>query len=213
VPTYPVLWSHDAERERTLSFEGEKEAQTKQANTRDEREAVDLKAAAVWASASHCHFNQNFQFNSQPTAMQFTSRRTIGGRAWTSISLASEEQEKALVLWANTSLGLLLHWWHANKQQSGRGNVTPSVLETLPMWDVAALPAKQLQKAVKLFDEMCGKQLLPLHEMDKDVVRKELDERFGREVLGLPECLLQPDGALDILRKKLSLEPSIRGNK
>jgi len=26
VPTYPVLWSHDAKRERTLSFEGKKEA-------------------------------------------------------------------------------------------------------------------------------------------------------------------------------------------
>ena len=91
VPTYPVLWSHDAKRERTLSFEGKKEAQIKQTSTRAEGEAADVKAAAVWASASHCHFNQNFQFNSQPTAMQFTPRKTIGGRAWTSISLASED--------------------------------------------------------------------------------------------------------------------------
>jgi hypothetical protein len=212
-PTYPVLWSHDATRERTLAFEGDSEAQIKQTATQEEREAVDLKAAAVWASASHCHFNQNFQFNSQPTAMQFTPRRTIGGRAWTSITLASEEQEKALVLWGNTSLGLLLHWWHANKQQSGRGNVTPSVLETLPILDVTALKPKQLEAAVKLFDAMSLKEMLPLHEIDKDPVRKELDERFAREVLGLSELMLQPDGALDVLRMKLAQEPSIRGNK
>jgi hypothetical protein len=44
-------------------------------------------------------------------------------------------------------------------------------------------------------------------------VRKELDEHFAREVLGLPEVIIQPGGALDVLRMKLALEPSIRGNK
>jgi hypothetical protein len=212
-PTYPVLWAHDAQRECAMSFEGDKQAQIKHTTAQDIRESVDLKAASVWASASHCHFNQNFQFNSQPTAMQFTPRRTIGGRAWTSISLPSEQQEKALVLWGNSSLGLLSHWWHANKQQSGRGNVTPSALESLVVWDVSNLKPKQLEKAVHMFDAMCGEQLLPLHEIDKDPVRKELDERFAREVLGLPESLLKAGGALEVLRMKLALEPSIRGNK
>jgi hypothetical protein len=79
--------------------------------------------------------------------MQFTPRRTIGGRAWTSISLTSEDQEKALVLWGNTSLGLLVHWWIANRQQSGRGNITPNVLEILPVLDVTALTADQSHKS------------------------------------------------------------------
>lgn len=212
-PTYPVLWAHDAEREATLSFEGDKQGQKKTTADQDELEAVDLKAAAVWASASHCHFNQNFQFNSQPTAMQFTPRKTIGGRAWTSILLPTEEQEKALVLWGNTSLGLLVHWWIANKQQSGRGNITPNVLASLPVWNVTSLTPNQLKKAVKVFDEMCHKKLLPLHEIDKDPTRKELDERFAREVLGLPESIRQPGGPLELLRMKLAQEPSIRGNK
>lgn len=213
VPTYPVLWAHDAEREATLMFEGDMQAQTKKTKDQDEREAVDIKAAAVWASASHCHFNQNFQFNSQPTAMQFTPRQTIGGRAWTSLSLLSAEQEKALVLWGNTSLGLLVHWWIANKQQSGRGNVTPNVLEALPILDVTSLTEKQLKSAAKVFDETCHKKLLPIHEIDKDSTRKELDERCAREVLGLPESMPQPGGSLDLLRMKLAQEPSIRGNK
>ena len=79
--------------------------------------------------------------------------------------------------------------------------------------DVAALKPKQLEKGARLFDEMCQKQLLPLHEIDKDPVRKELDERFAREVFGLPESMLEPGGALEVLRMKLALEPSIRGNK
>ena len=123
VPTYPVLWSHDAERERTLSFEGDSEGFPRQGSGSGEQAIVDLKVKSIWNTASHCHFNRDFRFNSQSTGMQFTPRKTIGGRAWLSIKLSSVDQEKALVLWANTSLGLLLHWWHGNKQQPGRGSI------------------------------------------------------------------------------------------
>jgi hypothetical protein len=213
VPTYPVLWSHDAERERTISFDADCEGIPRRGSTAQEQAALDVKTAAIWKTASHCHFNCDFQFNSQSTGMQFTPRRTIGGRAWLSIRLASVEQEKALVLWANTSLGLLLRWWHSNKQQSGRGNIGKSTLQTLPILDVTALTPQQLDAAVKIFDAMSGQPLLPLHEMDKDPVRRELDERFARDVLGLAESILVQDGPLEVLRMKLSREPSVRGSK
>jgi integrase len=176
-------------------------------------DARSERSKSVWATASKCHCNLDFRFNSQSTAMQFTLRRTIGGRAWRSIQASSDQQEKALVVWANTSLGLLLRWWHSNKQQSGRGNLSKSTLQTLPVLDVPALAPPNFEAAVKIFDEMCHKQLRPIHEIDKDATRKELDERFGREVLGLPESILAPGGALEVLRMKLAQEPSIRGNK
>ena len=213
VPTYPVLWAHDAKREQTMSFDGDSEGVPLKGANREEQESIDEKVAAVWASASHCHCNLDFRFNSQSTAMQFTPRRTIGGRAWMTIQLSSVELEKALVVWANTSLGLLLRWWHSNKQQSGRGNVGKSTLQTLPVLDVGAFAPLRLKKAVRIFDEMCLKLLLPVHKMDKDPTRKELDERFGREVLGFPEGLLAAGGSVEVLRMKLAQEPSIRGNK
>ena len=120
-PTYPVLWAHDAKSERAMAFDADCEGIPRRGSTPKEQAAVDLKVAEIWNTASHCHFNRDFRFNSQSTGMQFTPRRTIGGRAWLSIRLSSVEQEKALVLWANTSLGMLLHWWHSNKQQSGKG--------------------------------------------------------------------------------------------
>jgi hypothetical protein len=129
-PTYPVLWTHVAERERTMSFDADSEGIPLKGATEKEQELIGEKVSSVWATASHCHFNRDFRFNSQSTAMQFTPRRTIGGRAWLSIRLQSVEQEKALVLWANTSLGLLLYWWHSNKQQPGRGSIGKSALQT-----------------------------------------------------------------------------------
>ena len=213
VPTYPVLWSHDAERERTMSFDADCEGFPRQGSRSGEQAIVDLKVASIWNTASHCHFNRDFQFNSQSTGMQFTPRKTIGGRAWLSIGLSSVDQEKALVLWANTSLGLLLHWWHANKQQSGRGSIGKSMLHTLPILDVTTLEPKLLAEAVKLFDAMSEQPLLPLHELDRDPIRRELDEAFARNVLRLSEPILAFGGPLELLRMKLSREPSIRGSK
>lgn len=212
-PTYPSLWAHDATRERTMAFDADSEARPLKGSSRKEQKIIDDKVAEVWASASHCHFNRDFQFNSQPTGMQFTPRRSIGGRAWLSVRLSSAEQEKALVLWANTSLGLLLHWWHANKQQVGRGNIGKSALQGLPTLDVTALTSQQLRDAVGVFDEMRGESMLPLHEIDKDAVRRELDERFARDVLHLAKAVWGSGGALELLRMKLAREPSILGHK
>jgi hypothetical protein len=218
VPTYPALWKHDASRETTLVFDADSEAQPREAQPRHARNArekalIDRKAATIWATASQCHFNQNFQFNSQPTAMQLTPRRSIGGRAWISIRLATEDQEKALVAWGNTTFGLLLHWYHANKQQAGRGNIGRTALQDLPVLDVTALTPNQLKAAANIFDDLKDQHLLPFHELDKDPARKKLDERFAIEVLGLPVSFVRPGGPLELVRMKLAQEPSIRGGK
>lgn len=206
-PTYPILWSHEAKSQQAMSFDADSEGLPRRGATPTEQEIVDQKIASVWATASHCHFNRDFRFNSQSTGMQFTFRRTLGGRAW------SIEQEKALVLWANTSLGLLLRWWHSNKQQSGRGSIGKMTLQTLPVLDVTALKPEQLVEAAKLFDRMSGQNLLPLHEIDSDPIRKQLDEGFARNVLGLAEPILSSGGPLELLRMKMASEPSIRGAK
>lgn len=213
IPTYPILWAHKAERERTMTFEADHEGIPFMASSQTERIIVEQKTESVFQTASHCHHNVDFRFNSQSTAMQFTEIKTIGGRAWISIQLASPEFEKALVLWGNTTLGLLMYWWHASKQQPGRGSIPKVALHTLPILDVTALSDTQLAQAAQIFDDTCQLPLKPLHELDIDENRKTLDRRFYGEVLGLPDAILADGGPLDILRQKLCREPSIRGSK
>jgi len=212
-PTYPVLWSHDAARERTMLFPGDSEGQPLRGSTPTIQTDIDTKVASVLASASHCHVNLDFRFNSQSTAMQFTPGRTIGGRAWISLRLPTVEHEKALVLWANTTFGLFLHWWYANKQQAGRGCIGKSMLRTLPVLNVKKLTGTQLHRAAKVFDETCGLTLLPLHQLDTDTNRRTLDDRFCKEVLKLPATIYGRGSPLELLRTKMSQEPSIRGQK
>ncbi|WP_373503123.1 hypothetical protein [Aestuariivirga sp.] len=212
VPTYPILWSHDATREFTMSFDAECEGIVKKGKDASEDTMIADKVSEIVDSASHCHFNRDFRFNSQATSMQFTPRRTIGGRAWLSIKLKSEKHEKALVVWANTSLGMLLHWWHANKQQAGRCSIGKTSLLALPTLDVDTLTTSQLDAAAKVFDDFSARSLKPLHEVDTDSVRAELDERFLTEVLGVPAAI-SGGPPMSTLRAKMASEPSILGHK
>jgi hypothetical protein len=212
-PTYPVLWAHDAERERCMEFEADSEGILRQGKDLAEDKSAQEKANTIWAKASHCHFNRDLRFNSQATAMQFSNRRTIGGMAWPSITLSSVEQEKVLTLWGNSTFGLLLHWWYVNKQQAGRGRSGVAALPSMPVLDVTKLSQDALARAVSVFDEMKDKTLRPINEISADAVRHEIDTRLCTEVLNFPAELVAPDGPLALLRQKLALEPSITGSK
>jgi hypothetical protein len=83
-PTFPILWTHDAERERSILFEAESEGVAYKGKNAAEKAIVEKKSQDIWATASHAHFNRDFRFNSQSTSMQFTERLTIGvpSRVW-----------------------------------------------------------------------------------------------------------------------------------
>jgi hypothetical protein len=70
--TYPILWSHEATREYTICFEADNQGVPRPGKTAEEKQIILDKVNEVATTASHLHFNQNFQFNSQATGMQFT---------------------------------------------------------------------------------------------------------------------------------------------
>ena len=211
--TYPILWSHDATREYAICFEADNQGVPRPGKTPEEKQIILDKVNEVLASASHLHFNQNFQFNSQAKGMQFTKRATIGGRAWMSLKFPTAEQQAAVALWGNSSLGLLLHWWQANKQQSGRGSLGKEALAKMTMLDPHQLSDVQLQQSMALLEKRAAITMLPFNEIDVDKARAELDAEFLIAILGLPEDLAKPGGPLELLRRKLAAEPSIHGSK
>jgi hypothetical protein len=104
-----------------------------------EEKTLRDRADRIWQTAGRCHFNRDFRFNSQSTATVLTERPAIGGRAWPSVNFRAEGHEVAFTLWANSTLGLLIHWWRASKQQSGRGTITLTQLPDLPVYDLRTL--------------------------------------------------------------------------
>ena len=202
VPTYPCLWAHDATKETRLIMAMDSEGII--------RPGMEEKAKKVWASASRVHHNSDFRFNSQPLAVAMSDKLTIGGVAWPNIILKNRSHEIVYSLWGNSTLGVLLYWWQANKQQSGRGRISPSRLPTMPFLDLRELSTAQLAAAKKGFNAIKAREFLPFHRAHEDDSRKLLDKIILVDVLGLPKEVL--DGVA-LVREKLCREPSVRGSK
>jgi len=204
VPTYPVLWGHNAKKERRLVLAPDCMGTV--------RTGMGEAAEKIWARSSRLHFTLDFQLSSQSLAAGWTAERAIGGTAWPNFSLTkpSVAREKALLLWANTTLGLLLFWWEGNRQQSGRARITLTGLPSMTALDVRSLTKGQLKKAEAMFGEFSEREFLPANESYRDETRKDLDRAVLTELLGLSADVLGP---LDLLRKKWCAEPTVHGGK
>ncbi len=213
VATYPVLWAHEAEHERSMVVTPDREGLIRKGNNNEENDLIRTRAKAIWESASSVHLNRDFRFNSQSIAVAWTNERCIGGRAWPSLLFENNSQARAFTIWGNCTIGLLLYWWISNKQQAGRGSVTITAVPDLHTLDVSILSEAQLKIADRIFDEFRDKRFRPFNEIDQDPLRHELDRCVLVDLLSLNSDLLKPDGPMQKLRRKLSQEPSIRGTK
>jgi len=200
--TYPSLWSHDAKAETRLVLEPDSELLV--------RQGMENKAAEVWATASHAHASRGFRFNSQPLSVAFTDRQTIGGRAWPNVSFGDKQFEYTFAVWGNCTLGLLAYWWHSSRQQGGRGEMSVSSIDTLPVLDFRALSDEQLATAQRIFDEFRELDLMPAYLADADPNRALLDRRVIRDLLGFGEDVYR---AVRRLAAKWCAEPSVHGGK
>ena len=203
VPQYPVLWSHDAERERGLIVSPDSEGAV--------RPGCNDHAVKVWnETASRLHFNLDFRINSQSLTACLTPTKAIGGTAWPNFIPERDEWALPLVLWANTTLGLLAFWWIGTRQQQGRARLTITQLPRLTVLDLRILSKKQIAQAKDIFERFRGKTFLPANEAYRDDARKALDRAVLVELLRLPEAVLEP---LSILRNQWCDEPSVHGGK
>ena len=212
-PTYPMLWGHDAEKERRFIVEPDYEGQVKSVGARADQQAVNEKAERIRSTATRAHYNCDLQFNSQSLVAAMTERPCIGGVAWPSVIFENPDHEYAFALWSNSTLGLLLHWWTANKTQSGRGRTTVTGIPRIPTLDVREISAEQHEQARAAFEALRNERFLPFDQIDEDEARARLDRALLVDVLGLPESLCADGGPLDTLRRKLAAEPQIHGGK
>ena len=203
VPTYPILWAHKVAQERKLVVEADK--------CGDPRPGLEERAARLWQeSASRIQANIDFQVNAQSLVLCFAPEKRLGGRAWPNVIPHDDRHEIPLVLWSNSTLGLLLHWWRGTRQQKGRSCLTVTTLPNLRVLDVRTLSDQQRVQCQAIFDEIKDREFLPANEAYRDETRKTLDCRLLFEVLQLDPGL---EENLDLLRKQWCAEPSVHGGK
>ena len=200
--TYPALWNHEAKKETRIICEPDSQLRVKQ--------RMETKAASVWVTASRVHISRGFRFNSQPLASAFTVQRSIGGRAWPNVNFPDVRWDFPFAIWSNCSLGLLSYWWHSNRQVAGRGEITVSAIDSLPVLDFRTLSDEQLAIAQDIFDEFRDKELQPAYLADADPNRALLDRRVICDLLGFDDATYR---AVRRLAAKWCAEPSVHGGK
>ena len=200
--TYPALWNHDAQKETRIVCAPDSQLRV--------RSGMETKASEVWTTASRAHLNRDFRFNSQPLAAAFTERESLGGRSWPNVTFSDKRFDFAFVVWANSTLGMLLHWWQSSRQDSGRGTTTIRSAESLPVLDLRALTDDQLAMAETIFDEFRDRELQPAYLADADPNRALLDRRVVCDLLGFDE---ETYAAVRRLAAKWCAEPSVHGGK
>jgi hypothetical protein len=209
---YPSLWNRDSARERRPHVEPDSHCRVRQIQGRIPA-ALAERAEARWATATRAHYGRDLQFNSQSTIVAMTDQPTLGGRAWPSVVFDDPRHEVTFALWANSTLGLLCHWWMSNKSQTGRGTTTITSIPAISTLDVRQLSDDQLGVAGEEFEAVKDCRLLPFDQLDEDEARANLDRRLLVNVLGLSATLCDPNGPMERLRRKLAAEPQIRGGK
>ena len=202
VPSYPILWGHDAARERRLIVPPDSQGEV--------RPDCEDRALAAWETAARLHFNRDFRLNSQSLAACLTPEAALGGRAWPNFRLAGARGEEIVALWANSTLGLMSFWWAGSRQQQGRTVLTITTLPALPALDPRGLPPGALERGAGIFAEFRDAPLLPANEAWRDETRQALDRALLVGLLELPEAVLAP---LDRLRLQWCAEPSVHGGK
>ena len=200
---YPCLWKVKSPLQRTMLVQPDSHG-TLRPNGRP-------KLQQLLARNSRAHYNLGLQFNANSILALFTEKPALGVSLIKNVAFENPHYEIAWTLWCNTTLGLLCHWVHSNKQQQGRGMLSQLTLYTLPTLDVRCLSVEALANADRIFDEMKHTRMLPFNEADQDIVRHELDRRFLTDVLGITSDDVH--NAVHRLREKLCAEPSIHGGK
>lgn len=199
-PSFPVLWAHVAERERTFVVEPDSMGQL--------RDGMDVAAEKVWSKATRLHISRDFRLNSQSLAACLTPDRSIGGQAWPNFVVADPAWEAPLLLWFNSTLGLICYWWEANRQQAGRARLTVTKLPEIPVLGATKMTQDQVDCAAARVEELNSRTFLPANEAFGDQARDLVDRFLLIDVLGLPESALE---ITDVLRRKWCAEPSVHG--
>ena len=206
IPSYPALWGHAAKRERQFVVPPD--------TCGEVRPEMNAQAVETWRkTASSLHSSLDFQVNSQSLTMCLTPDKSLGGRAWPNVIPHNRKYAVPLLLWCNSTLGLILFWWHGTRQQLGRSALTISKLPELPVLDPRALTDWQVDHCRAIFDELKYCEFLPANEAWRDKTRKTLDHQL---LFGLSSVLQLDPGLeeeLDLLRKQWCAEPSVHGGK
>jgi len=193
---YPAFWSHDA-RAVTRLQQAPNKFLAPLPRAKDGRPL--RRADHLWQKAGHILLAERLWLKTMRLTAVRTTQEVLSNVWWPFLPhVTGPEAEKALVLWLNSSLGLLLLIGHREETRGAWVKFKKAVLEEMPVLDVRALGDRARGRLAEAFDQIADKALLPFPELAGDPTRAAIDS-------ALADALKLPD--MGPLRELLAREP------
>jgi len=198
---YPTFWGHDSKNILTLAQQPNNYLtplpQAKEG--RPLRQVSDL-----WPLAGTILLAERMRLNTQRLVAVRLPEPVLSNVWWSFAfkpDLASKpDLDKALVLWLNSTLALIICFATRDETQGAWVDFKKPSLKAMPVLDVRALTADQVSALAAAYDRLCHDELKPLPQMATDDARAAIDSVIA-ETLNLPD--------FSILRKMLGREPVV----
>ena len=196
---HPALWHHKADRITSICQAANAWLTPKPGKSRSDCLAMLRKAGRVQLALE-------LRTTTQRVGGVLTDKAMLGIRSWVSLRAKNPRVglEETLVLWLNSTPGLVTRILHANRPYLGRTGLVLKTAKTLPVLDIDDLPDSALEFGKKQFDLLTGR-LQPWYKMDLDPLRKEIDDAI--------EKITGYNKGFGRVRRMLSLEPILCGEK
>jgi type I restriction-modification system DNA methylase subunit len=195
---YPGFWNHDADKVRTIS---QKPNSTLLARTEalPGRKLKDAKA--VWSKAGTMLLVSRLRTNTHRVIATGHPKRVLGNTWWGfEDSALSDGQRKALLLWLNSSLGVVSYYGRRAITEGAWMQMKKPAWSSMPVLDVRGLSKTKLSSLEKTYDAVAKKELAPIAQLHVDEVRQQIDSAICK-VLELP--------SLAPIRELLAREPGL----
>jgi len=198
--TYPAFWCHDASRVRTMA---QSPNQWLQALTEAKENRPLRDSEHLWRKAGRLLIAERMWLKTMPLCSVLLSENVLSNVWWT-ICLRKLRRktncEKALAIWFNSTLGLIILLGHREETRGAWVDFKKPTLHSMPVLDVRCIGDQQLKRLAEAYDDLAGKNVQPLLEMQSDPVRMAMDKAIA-QALNLPD--------LSGLRQLLGREPVV----
>lgn len=197
---YPAFWGHDLSPNHSMAQRANRflAPLPRAKPTRPLRKVEDL-----WPLAGRVLITERMRLNTQGlVAIRLTE--PVLSSVWWSLALKAELQEpsfeKAMTLWFNSSIGLLLLLIYRLETEGAWVKLKKPLLQALPALDLQQLTSEQISLMASTYDRLCEQPLQPFPRMGSDPIRAEIDACIA-------EALYTADFSL--IRNMLAKEPVV----
>lgn len=173
---YPSFWGHDSKKVKSIAQKPNAQLVAWEGSPR----GPDY-GAHLWERSGPILLAEGIRFNSHRLVSIGVGTDALSNVWWSMKPCdLTEDRQKALLLWLNSSLSLLLLFGRRVVTQGAWIHMKQPAWMAMPVIDVRKLGKKSLNPLVATYDALSSKELLPIAQMDTDPVREEIDSALGK---------------------------------